>query len=76
MFAAMTIKQIREVATATPFQPFVVETAGGRQFEVPHPDYFLFGPANSQTVVIFDPEGTANLTNAEHIVSLAIQAPA
>ena len=72
----MTIEQIRGVATNVPFQPFVVETAGGRQLRVPHPDYILFGPPESHTVIVFDPPTVACLINAEHVVSLAINSPA
>jgi len=34
-------QRIRELLRATPFKPFVIRTADGKEFKVEHPDFVL-----------------------------------
>lgn len=51
----MTIEQLRSVHQASPFQPFTLHLADGRQLYVPHRDFLSHSPAG-RTVVVYDAE--------------------
>ena len=72
----MTVEQVKDVASSTPFQPFKLETTGGRVFEVRTPDHIFFGPPASRTIIIFDPDHLAHLVNDTHVASLTVVSPA
>ena len=48
----MTIQQLRAAHKATPFSPFKVHMADGRQFMIPHPDFLSMSPSG-RTVIIY-----------------------
>ena len=48
----MTIEQLRNVRSATPFRPFTIHVADGRSFPVPHPDFISQSPAG-RTIIVF-----------------------
>jgi len=35
---------------------FVIHTADGRSYEVPHPDFISFHPKSEQTCIVWDPQ--------------------
>ena len=49
----MTIKQIREVITASPFLEFSLRMADGTVYEVPHPDFLSIPPVEHPRVVLY-----------------------
>lgn len=61
----MNIEQIRKRITGG-FQPFILRTAGGRQYSVPHPEFIMFGKFE---VVVVDRDGDIDLLDPLHIVS-------
>ena len=46
----MTIEQLRTTHRATPFQPFTIRMADGKQFLIPHPDFLSMSPAGRTAV--------------------------
>ncbi len=47
----MTAETIREHLRASPFRPFQVVTAAGREYRVPHPDFAWLTPTQRDLVV-------------------------
>ena len=58
----MTIEQLRGTDRATPFQPFTIRMADGRQFHIPHPDFLSMSPSG-RTAVIFHPDDSASIVD-------------
>ena len=58
----MTIEQLRRTHRATPFQPFTIRMADGRQFPIPHPDFLSMSPSG-RTAVIFHPDDSASIVD-------------
>lgn len=52
----MTIEQLRKAHRTHPFEPFVLRTADGREFEVNHPEVLAISPVG-RTVVVMAPDG-------------------
>jgi hypothetical protein len=49
--------RIRELLRATPFQPFIIRMADGREYRVDHPDYVLAASSDVPQIVIEDLKG-------------------
>ena len=49
--------RIRELLHATPFQPFVIRMADGKEYRVDHPDFVLAASSDVPQIVIEDREG-------------------
>ncbi len=58
----VTTEQLRRTHQATPFRPFAIRMADGRQFPIPHPDFLSFSPIG-RTAVIFHPDGSASIVD-------------
>jgi hypothetical protein len=70
----MTIEQVRTTLHASPFQPFTVRMADGRQFPVPHPDFLNLSPTG-RTAVIFHPDGSASIVDLLLMTELELSLP-
>ena len=62
----MSIDKIRKRLTGG-FRPFVLRTSDGREFPVPHPEFFAVGKSD---VAVVDKTGDINVLEALHIVSI------
>ncbi|MEO7317395.1 MAG: hypothetical protein ABIZ56_00240 [Chthoniobacteraceae bacterium] len=51
--------RVRELLHATPFQPFVIRMADGREYRIDHPDFVLAASETPQ-VVIEEPNGSVH----------------
>lgn len=49
--------RIRELLHATPFRPFVIRMADGREYRIDHPDFVLAAASDVPQVVIEDSQG-------------------
>lgn len=47
----MTIEQLRNMHRATPFRPFTIYMADGREIQVPHPDFLSHSPSGRTIIV-------------------------
>lgn len=65
----MTTEQIRKAMAATPFKPFVIETAGGREYPVPHPEFLYITPPG-RTIIVSDRDGAVDILDLLLIESL------
>jgi len=62
--------RVRELLHATPFDPFIIRMADGREYRVDHPD-FVLAASNEQTqVVIEDAAGGMHFLSPLLITSL------
>jgi hypothetical protein len=62
--------RVRELLHATPFEPFIIRMADGREYRVDHPD-FVLAASNEQTqVVIEDAAGDMHFLSPRLITSL------
>jgi len=62
----MNLEKIRKKLSGG-FQPFVIRTSDGREFEVPHPEFIAIG---KYEVAVVDKEGDIDLLDPLHIVSI------
>jgi hypothetical protein len=65
----MTIEQLRKTHQARPFKPFAIRTAGGRQYEIRHPELLAIIPPG-RTIVVACDDGTAELLDLLLVESL------
>jgi hypothetical protein len=70
----MTIEQLRATHRATPFQPFTIRMADGRQFPIPHPDFLSMSPTG-RTAVIFQTDGSASIVDLLLMTELELSPP-
>ena len=47
----MMADSIREALDASPFQPFKIRLANGREYKVKHPDYAMLSPTGRSMMV-------------------------
>jgi hypothetical protein len=52
----MTIEQLRQVLHATPFQPFTIHLADGREMRVPHREFVAQSPSGRTIIVYHEDE--------------------
>ena len=53
----MTVEQLRNVISASPFRPFTMKLADGTRLRVKHPEFVSFSPVG-RTVIVWS-EGDA-----------------
>ena len=72
----MTLEQLRAIIGQTPFQPFVVHLADGREIPVPHRDFIWQPPGSARTFVVADEDdGTFEVVDLLLVTSLEVQQP-
>jgi hypothetical protein len=68
----MTIEQLRNTYNATPFRPFIVHLADGRQVPVLSREFVLSVPSG-RTIVVCQPDDTLNIIDLLLITDLEIK---
>lgn len=53
----MTVGELRSTRDASPFRPFVIRMADGREFRIHHRDYLSISPGGRTVIVYHDDEG-------------------
>ena len=53
----MTLEQLRAVHQATPFRPFTIHLADGRQIRVPHREFLSHSPSG-RTIIVHHQDDT------------------
>jgi hypothetical protein len=48
------LRKIQELMQATPYVPFVIHTADGKSYEIPHPDFVSVHIKLGQAIVSWD----------------------
>lgn len=62
----MNVERIRKKLSGG-FRPFVLRTSDGREYAVPHAEFIMVG---KHEVAVLDSEGSIDLLDPLHIVSL------
>jgi len=65
-------QRIRELLRATPFKPFVIQTADGREYKVEHPDFVLAAGTDSPNVLLEDATGEIHFLSALLITGVSV----
>jgi len=61
---------IRDLLHATPFQPFVIRMADGREYRIEHPDSVLAAASDVPQITIEDPDGHQHYLSALLVTSI------
>ena len=69
---AMTVEQLRKMRDAVPFQPFTIQSAGGRSLSVPHRDFLSIGPAG-RVVMFYGPGDAWSAVDVDLITEVAVE---
>ena len=67
----VTIEQLRKIHRAKPFEPFVLRTADGREYEVSHPEVLAISPMG-RTIVLMTPEGDHDVIDLPLVASIHV----
>ena len=62
--------RIRELLQATPFHPFVIRMADGREYRIDHPDFVLASSSEVPQVFIEERDGATHYLSALLITSV------
>ena len=65
----MTIEAIKEIRDATPFRPFIMRTADGKDFEVPNHDSLLVAEGG-QTIIVITPDQRFHILATDLVASI------
>ncbi len=68
----MTIEQLKNLHQATPFRPFTLHLADGRQVPVPHRDFLSHSPSG-RTVIVYGPGESFDVIDPLVVTSLHVQ---
>jgi hypothetical protein len=62
-------QRIRELLHATPFRPFIIRMADGKEYRVNHPDFVAAG-SDTPNIYVEEPDGTFHFLSALLVTSL------
>lgn len=62
--------RIRELLHASPFHPFVMRMADGREYRIEHPDYVLAAATDIPQITIEEPNGAMHFLSALLVTSV------
>ena len=68
----MTIEQVRHLYNATPFKPFVIHLADGRQIPVKHREFMATAPSG-RTIVVYQSDDSFNIIDLLLATSLEVK---
>ena len=61
--------RIRELLHATPFQPFAIRMADGREHRIDHPDSVLAG-SETPRVIVEEPDGSVHFLSVPQMTGV------
>jgi hypothetical protein len=67
----MTIEQLRTVHQATPFQPFAIYLADGREIRVPHREFLSHSPSG-RTIIVHHQDDTFSIIDLLLVTELKV----
>ncbi len=62
--------RIRELLHATPFQPFIIRMADGREYRIEHPDFVLAASSDVPQITIEESNGSMHFLSALLVASI------
>lgn len=69
----MTVERLRDVLATTPFRPFTILMADGRNLAVRHRECVAYQPANPRTVVVIDGDDQVHIVEMLLISELEVE---
>jgi hypothetical protein len=67
----MTIDQVRHIYRKSPFQPFVIHIADGRDIRVNHQEFLSMSPSG-RTIIIHQPDDSFEIIDLLLVTSLEV----
>ena len=67
--------RIRELLRASPFQPFLIRMADGREYRIDHPDFILAAASDVPQITLEEPDGRQHYLSALLISSIERASP-
>lgn len=68
----MTIEQVKNLYHATPFKPFTLHLADGRQIPVKHREFMATAPSG-RTIVVYQPDDSFSIIDLLLVTSLEVK---
>ncbi len=68
----MTIDRLRSVLHATPFKPFTLHLADGRDFFIPHPEFLFAPPTSGRTVIAATTDGDFEIIDLMLVTTIEV----
>ncbi len=68
--------KIRELRHATPFQPFLIRMADGREYRIKHPDFVLAALSSLPLITVEEEDGQTHFLAEPLVVSVQVDAEA
>jgi len=68
--------RIRELLHATPFQPFVIRMADGKEYRIEHPDFVLAAASDVPQVILEEADGSVHFVSVLLMTSIELLAGA
>lgn len=68
----MTAEQFRAMRTASPFKPFIVHLADGRNITVPHRDFVSQSPGG-RTIIIYHSGEAFSIVDLYQVTNFEVQ---
>lgn len=65
------IADVRRLLSASPFEPFTVQTSAGKEYRIETPDHAGISPAGGRIVIWFDDDSMITVSGL-HIVSVHV----
>jgi hypothetical protein len=62
--------RIRELLNATPFQPFVIRMADGREYRIDHPEFVLAAATDVPQILIEESDGRVHFLSVLLVTSV------
>jgi hypothetical protein len=63
---SVNVRELKKKVSGGGFRPFEIRTTNGQKFQIPHPEFILFG---KYSIAVVDKEGYINEIDPLHVVS-------
>ena len=67
----MTLEELRSVANAQPFRPFVIHLTDGREVPVVHPEIVTTVPSG-ETILVHQPDNTIDIIDLPQVMRVEL----
>ncbi len=64
--------RIRQLLHASPFQPFAIRMADGREYRINHPDFVLAAASEVPQIIIEEPDGMVHFLSVLLVTSIEL----
>jgi hypothetical protein len=68
----LTIEQLKHVYGATPFRPFVLHLADGREITVRSPEFMASSPSG-RTIIVYQPDDSFNIIDLLLVTDIEVK---